>query len=200
MRRRGIAATVVGAALLVGCTSQAQEPPGVTQTGTPRPTPSSTPSPTVASETQDLSDPALGIVFDDVPVLTGDAAAVHNLVATYKLEYWRMMTTNTVSPAFAVIASPEVLDVMTRIATSNSGDQADIGGTFHTSIREVEVEGDTARVVTCDVYADVTFADVNGPTTPEGAGFGETFLLTNTLTRLPDGRWVIGPSERAGTC
>lgn len=200
MRRVGAVAVCLGMLVLAGCTSQAQEPPGLTATPTAEPSASATPEPTATPETQDLSNPELGIVFDDVPALTGDEADVYNLVATYQLEYWRTMTTNTVSPAFGVIGSADVQAVMNRIATNNAADSVDIGGTFRTRVSDVAVEGDSATATTCDDYREATFADADGPDTPETAGFAEPRLKSLQIQRLEGNRWLVGTSEVTGSC
>lgn len=200
MRRVGTVVLVIAAMVLTGCTSQAQEPPGLTASPTPSPTPSPEPEPTApVSETQDLSDPEAGIVFEDVPVLTGDEAAVWNTAATFQREYWQLMRTNTASPGFSAIAFGDVVARMEEIAANNAADSVQIGGTYRTRVSDVTITGDEASVLVCDMYADVTFSDHRGPATPEEAGFGENILLRKPLRKL-DGRWMLGPSVREGTC
>jgi hypothetical protein len=200
MSRVRSAALLLGALALAGCTSQAADTPAASTSPPPATTVAPTPEATPASTVADLSDPELGILFEDVPALTGDEADVYRTVATFQVEYWRTMTTNTVSPGAGVVAAPEMVAVLERIATNNGADSAQIGGTFRTRVSDVEVDGDVATALTCDMYADVTFADVNGSATPEEAGFGDNILLKDTLRRTPEGRWVLGTSERTGTC
>ena len=95
--------SVVVVGVLVGCTSPQEPLPGLTASATVTAAPSATPTP---SPTIDYSNPELGIVFEDDPDLTGDEAEVYHWAATYETEYWRTMTTNTVSPKFTTIASP----------------------------------------------------------------------------------------------
>ena len=83
-------------------------------------TPTPTPTPTAQPEVYDLSDPDAGDRVQEVPDLTGDEADVYNWVATYQLEYWRAMTTNAVSPAFDVIAGPELKARIAEIAEKNA--------------------------------------------------------------------------------
>jgi len=200
VKRVGTVVAVLAALVLTGCTSQAQEPPGLTASPTSVATSAPTPSETVpASQTPDPSDPELGIVFEDVPDLTGDEADVWNTAATYRVEYWRTMTTNTVSPGFGAIAFGDTLEVMENIAATNAGISAQIGGTFRTRVFDVTITGDEASAMACDMYADVTFASVEGPATPQEAGFGENRLLRMPMKRIDD-RWLIGPSTREGTC
>jgi hypothetical protein len=199
MRARNIV-VLAGVLALAGCSQPAQEPGGLTVSPSAAGTASPTPSPTPESATQDLSDPALGIVFEDGPALTGDEGDVYNVAATYQVEYWRTMTTNTVSPAFGAIGSGDVLAVMNRIATNNTADAVDIGGTFRTRVDDVTVDGDTATAATCDDYREATFADADGPDTPETAGFAEPRLKKLQLQRVDGSRWIIGTSEVTGSC
>jgi len=198
----GLAAVVVVGAMLAGCSSAAKEPVGLNTS--PKATATPTPTATTTAKTgvvKELSDPALGIVFEAVPALQGDAADVYNWMATFEKEYWRMMTTNQVGSAFSIMASAEVQAKMQRIATANANDQGKIGGVFHATITDISVEGDSARATKCDDYQNVTFADVKGTYTPEAAGFGENRLLESTLVRGPAaGQWIIQSEKKLGTC
>lgn len=196
MRQVGAGVAAAGALVLTACTTAAEEPPGVVTTPIATPTPTPTPD----SETQDLSDPGLGIAFDEAPVLTGEEAEVYNLVATYQLEYWRTMSTNTVSPGLAVIASTDIQAIMADVAVSNAADLVDIGGTFRTRVADVTIDGDSATATACDDYRESTFADQDGPDTPQSAGFADPRLKLVTLQRVPDGRWIVATTERTGTC
>ena len=107
MRRAGavlVSATCLGV-LVTGCTADTSDLPGLTASPTVAVTASPSPSPTGIVES---SDPDLGIVFDDVPDLTGDEAAVYNWIATYEKAYWSTLTTNQVSTDFSLLASAEV--------------------------------------------------------------------------------------------
>jgi hypothetical protein len=209
MRRMvsGFGALAVVVALTAGCTAAAKEPVGLTAsptatTATTAPTPTPTPTPTATTGVvMDLSDPALGIVFEAAPAVSGDAADVYNWMATFEKEYWRMMTTNQVSPGFSIMASAEIQTRMLQVATANANDQAKVGGVFHATVAGISVDGDTARATKCDDYANVTFADINGTYTPEQAGFGENRLLAATLVRGPAvGQWIVQSEEKLGTC
>ncbi|GEL98886.1 hypothetical protein [Cellulomonas terrae] len=188
------------ALLLAGCTSAPAGSPGPTASPTTSETAAPAPTPTDEGA-DDLSDPELGIVFEDVPELDGDAADVHNWIATYSTEYWRTMTTNEVSPAFDLIGSADVQATMQGIVDQNVSSQVDIAGVFHARVGDVVVEGDTARGTVCDDYRDVTFTDPNGTYTPDDVGFGEPRHKTLTLTRVPDeDRWLVLTSVVEGTC
>ncbi|NKY39469.1 hypothetical protein [Cellulomonas septica] len=191
-----VSTLVVG--LLAGC-GGAEEPAGLTAAPTTTPTPSATPTP--EPEVDDLSDPELGIVFTDVPALTGDEADVHNWLATYEKEYWRTLRTNTVSPAFALIASPELQGAMQKVVDKNVAIQASIGGVLETRVGNVAVTGDQATGEICEDFSKATFADATRTYTPAEAGFGEKKHKAYTLTRVPgEDRWLVATNEVSGTC
>ena len=183
--------------LSAGCASEAVEPPGLEATVAAEPTP--TPSPTPAGAVLEPSDPDLGIVFEDVPQLEGEQVDVYNTVAAYQKEYWRMMTTNTVSPGFDVLASPEIRAMMQRIATQNAEAQAEIKGVFHTRISDVVVDGGSATALVCDDYRDVLATDPNGSYTAEEVGL-EDLAARLTLGPSGMGTWVALESVPAGAC
>jgi len=189
--------------LMAGCSVAAKEPVGPTASPTAvTASPTATPTPTATTGVvREVSDPALGIVFEKVPDVHGDPADVYNWMAVFEKEYWRMMTTNQVSPAFSIMASAEIQARMQQIATGNANDQAKVGGVFHATIADITVDGDTAHATKCDDYRSVTFADVKGTYTPDQAGFGENRLLEATLVRGPAaGQWIIQSEEKLGTC
>ena len=195
---------IVGSAMcalvLAGCTSEATEPPGPTASPTASESATPTPTPT-PTQFQEQSDPELGIVFEDAPVLEGDAADVYNWIATYNKEYWRTMTTNTLSPAFSILASPEVQATMQQVADTNTNIQGSVGGVLHSRIGDIVVNGGTATGTVCDNYRDVTFTDPNGSYTPTDVGFGTPRHKTLTLTRIAaEARWMVLTSVVEGTC
>jgi hypothetical protein len=150
----------------------------------------------------DLADPELGIVFTDVPDLSGDEADVYNWATTYKVEHWRSFSTNTVSPAFSAIASPEVEARVAQMVDDNLAVDAQIGGTLHVRVIDVTVEADAAEAKLCDDYSAVTFSDADGPDTPAEAGFGEPREIALTLRRAPEaqGVWTVTDAVKVGTC
>lgn len=202
--RRWLAvATAASVALLAGCTGSGPAP-AASSTAPPRstaPSATPTPTPTPTGGVQDQSDTALGIVFTDVPELSGDEADVWNWIATYEKEYWRTMTTNEVSPAFSAIGSAAVQKSMAEVVRDNRDVSATIGGTFRATVGGVTVDGDTATGVACDDYTDVTFEDADGPDTPEEAGFGEPRRKRLTLLRgQAEGIWRVETVKVEGTC
>lgn len=203
----GVACAVVALAV-AGCSGTDEDMPGLTAspTTTPAETPTPTPShaPTsVAGTVADLSDPELGIVFEDVPELSGDEADVYNWVATYRVEYWRTLLDNEVSPGFAVFTAPEVQARMERIASANVEEGLEFDGTFHVSIDGISVDGDSAVGMACDDYRDVTITGPDGPRTLDEEGAAAPILLRVTLARGTTGAaglWTVLGSEDVGTC
>ncbi len=195
----------VAAFVLAGCSGSDPDMPGLTAspTATPTPTPTPTPSPTsIAGTVVDLSDPELGIVFEDVPDLSGDEADVYNWLATYRVEYWRTLTTNAASPAFDVFTSPELQADMARIAAENAADEWSVEGTFRVTIGDIVVNGDTATATTCDDYTAVTISDRDGLVTLEELGAEAPALLQASLSRSAhaEGMWTVLTTDRVGAC
>ena len=120
--RTALPALTLGVLLLAGCTSPAVEPPGLTASS---PTTSATPepSPTPTDGIQIHSNTEAGIVFDDVPDLTGDEAEVYNWIAIYQNAFWETLRTNEVSNTFAAFTSTEIQDTMARVAADNAADK-----------------------------------------------------------------------------
>jgi len=185
-------------ALVAGCTSSDPAPvPSTTKTTTPGPTP----TPTASSEVQDLSNAELGIEFEDVPSLTGTEAEVYNLLSTYQMEYWRTMTTNSVSPTFSVISSGDVQATMKGIVKTNKDGNITLGGVFSTTISDLAVDGDKATAAICDDYARMTVKDPNGSYTPEQVGYGVPRHKDVTVTRGTSGTtWKVQTVTVEGSC
>jgi hypothetical protein len=186
--------------LTASCTAGGVEPPGLTAaptTSTPTPTPSPTPDPDGILV---QSDPEMGIVLEDPPALTGTEADVYDTVALFEKAYWSTMTTNEVNPTFDILASPEYKAGMERVVAKNVAINADIGGTYRVRISQVTVTGEgEASATVCSDYREVTFADADGPDTPEEAGFGVPQRNTYTLREL-GGAWQVASGEMTGSC
>lgn len=195
---KAAAAGVLGAALLVGCSSADPGMPGLTASPTTTPTPTAAPSPTGVLETSDLD---LGIVYDETPDVAGDEADVYNWVAVYEKEYWRTMTTNEVGPAFDVIASPELKASLQALAQSNVDDKWVVDGTLHVTIDSIVVQGDTATASVCRDYAETTASEDGRAMTLEESGAATPLRRDLTLQRVAgEGRWVVQTNVEAGTC
>ena len=81
--RFGLLLVVVG--LAAGCTGPGDEPPAPTSDPTVDAAPT-TAAPTRASTPQDLSDPTLGIVFEDIPEPTAAEFCPHARASHYCFE------------------------------------------------------------------------------------------------------------------
>lgn len=199
--RTTLSALTVGALLLLtACSSGAVEPPGLTASPSPTATPSPTPEPTPTDGIQVHSDAEAGIIFDDVPDLTGEQAEVYNWIATYQKAFWQTLRTNEVAGTFAAFTSAEIQDTMARIVSNNTRDSVTIAGEFHTRISEIVVTEGTATALVCDDFRQATF------TTPEGT-FDATEAQQDVpqlgkveLLRIEAGNWYINRETSAGTC
>ena len=134
----------------------------------------------------------LGIVFTDVPDLTGDEADVYNWVATYQLEYWRTLTTNTVSPAFEPHRLRDVQATMERIVRNNTENGQGSAGCSRRGSSTSPSTGTPRRATTCDDFSDGTFADPDGTYTPKRRGS----KTDHKMLHLSDGH--RGPLDRHG--
>lgn len=103
---RALLGVVVVLGLVAGCTGGGRRLPGLTASPTAvAESPSPTPSPT-AGLPVDRSDPKLGIVFEPLPAVTGDALTALDTLTLFEVEAWRAMTTGTVDPGLPIIATP----------------------------------------------------------------------------------------------
>ncbi|NTW40583.1 MAG: hypothetical protein HGA44_11975 [Cellulomonadaceae bacterium] len=201
MSRLGV---VVGSVMcvgaLVGCSSAATEPPGLTASPTLSATPTSTPTP-MPTGVIETSDTDLGIVFEDVPDLAGDEAEVYNWVAVYEKEFWRILTTNTVAPTVDMLASPELKATLDALAQSNADDKSVIDGTLHVRVSLIDVQGDSATASVCRDFTAVTVTEDGRLLSPEEAGATQPLRRDMTLLRVPaESRWIVQTSTNAGSC
>jgi hypothetical protein len=178
-------------------TVSASPSPEVEPTLTPTPTPTS-----ILGRVVDLSDPELGIVFEDVPDLAGDEADVYNWLATFEKEYWRTLITNEASPAFEVFTSPEIQARIAEIVAINTADQSVWGGVFHVGLSDITVDGDTATSMICDDLRQVTLDEPGGPVSVEERNHQVPRLSRFDLVRNPtgEGLWSVQSAEVVGEC
>ena len=195
-----LTALLTGTLLLTGCTPSDEPTVTAAPTPTATSTPTPAPSPTPTDGIQVHSDPSTGIVFEDVPDLTGDEAEVYNWVAIHQNAFWDTLRTNTVNPAFATISSSEIQDTMARIASNNAAEDARIAGEFHTTISDIVVDGETATAHVCDDFRQATFANNTGELTVAEAGQDVPQRGRVELLRLSEGKWYINRVVSAGTC
>lgn len=198
--------TLVGGLLVVialtaGCSAAAEEPIGLNASPTATKSPAPAPTPTPTDGPEDMSDPEVGIVFEDIPTATGDAADVQNWMSAFEVESWRTTTTKIVSASLSALASGTVQENAKAIVDQNIRGENVIGGVVHVRIGEISIEGDTARGTACRNYTDVTFANPTGSDTPDEAGFGEPHRMEMTLARvIGEDRWRVQTLAWNGTC
>ena len=196
--RTALPTLTLGVLLLTGCTSPTVEPPALTASPTTSATPE--PSPTPTDGIQIHSNTEAGILFDDVPDLTGDEAEVYNWIATYQKAFWETLRTNEVSDTFAAFTSAEVQDSLAQPASNNAAHGFRVGGTFTTWIRDIAVTGETATAVNCDDLREATFATDAGTFSAEDVGQGVPQRYRVELLRLDSGTWYINRFVKEGTC
>lgn len=189
MRVREVLVVGTCVALLTGCAAEKTDLPGLTASPTPAVT-SSAPEPTATERTAtDLSDPELGIVFDDVPELTGTAASAHDAVAIYWVEYWRSATTGVVSTALAPFVAPELLRKVEQGVQQNNESNYGYDGVIRVTISDVLVNGTEATASVCLDFADALFTDAEGgsPQTFTEVGAPQYERSTMRLSTLDEG-------------
>ena len=169
---------------------------------TASPTTSATPepSPTPTDGIQIHSNTEAGIVFDDVPDLTGDEAEVYNWIAIYQNAFWETLRTNEVSSTFAAFTSTEIQDSMARVAADNAADKVTIGGTFHSRITDIVVTGDTATGVKCNDFREATFTTPEGTFDAKQAQQDVPQRNALRLLRMDNGVWYVNKLVGDGTC
>ena len=195
-------AVVVVVGVLAGCSAAAKEPVGLNASRSPSATPTATATPKAGTGVvKELSDPALGIVFEAVPAVHGDAADVYNWIATFEKEDWRTTTTNQVSPMFSYMASAEVQTQAQSSVDNNLQKGNHFGGVIHERVGGISIDGYTARGTSCEDYAKVTFANAAKTSTPAEAGYGQPHLVELTLARVSaENGWKVMTIKENGTC
>jgi len=198
---RAVARVVVGmiaVALLAGCSSGGQKPPGLTASPTPV---VQTPSPTPTGESViDPSDPKLGIVFTKMPDLTGDAASALNGLSLFESEFWRATTTGKVDPIFMLIASSDVQAIVHAQVDGNIARGATIHGTSTVSVNITSADATTAVGTSCQDPSGVTYTNAEGTFTLASAGYVDVARFDVTLSRPNGAGWIVETYKRNGTC
>ncbi len=203
----GVLVVAVASVALVGCSGGSEEMPGLTASPTVSVTPSEEPTSTATALPDeigialDLSEPAIGFELVDVPTdLEGDAADVYTTLALYAREYWRGLTLNEVSPVIYQIASADIIAEFEGFTAGNVADEARFGGTFRSTISDIDVAGDTATAKVCDNYDAITVADVDGSYAPHDVGFTPNLLQYSLRRGVEPGQWTVLSWEQLGRC
>lgn len=110
-----------------------------------------------------------------------------------------MMTTNALSPAFSVLASPDITARLQDVADQNARLEAEIGETFRTTISDVTVDATSATATVCDDFGNVTAADPHGTYSPTEVGL-DNIVKHLTLAPSATGGWQVVVGDSTGTC
>ena len=203
-RVTGMVALAMCAGALIGCSTQepAASPstpaPVASASATPTPTPEPEPAPTEVVET---SDPDLGIVLNENPGLTGAEAEVYNWVAAYETEFWRSLTTNTVSTGVSLMASPELEAGFESMVQANVAAGTHYTGTIRFTIDSIVVTDGTATASVCQDFSQVSSVHDDRTFTAEEAGIAQPQSRAMTLVGIPaESRWIVQTEAAGGPC
>jgi len=175
--RTTLATAVATATLLAcaACTSSDPQDPDTTPATTPTPTvaatPTSTASPTPASTAVtadgviDRTDEDLGIVFTDLPDVTGPAIDALNTYTLFETDFWKATTTSKVPDDLAQITSNSVFDTVKTQADTNKKNGYTIDGVNRIAIIDLKDTSSTkATIVTCQSDEDWVVTNKSGDT------------------------------------
>ncbi|MBI9114551.1 hypothetical protein [Sanguibacter suaedae] len=188
-------AVLVGAIALTGCSDQGTQPEPSPTSATADPVP---PTETPTSEAPqegvlvDHTDESVGLVFSDLPDVSGDEADILNTYQQFEHEVWFTNTTASLSETVAEVTTGSVAPFFQeRITTLTSGDPAVLGGrTIFSSLTVEAVDGDVALVTSCADRREVTveFADRTVSALEDGSS--PTYVAHTTVLR-ESGTWKV---------
>ena len=176
--------------LLTACTSEAPEPAPASTSASPTsaPTPTSTPTPT-ASGPMDRSDAALGIQFENLPDVTGDARAALDVYTYFEVEFWRSTVDGKLSDAILTVADPDVVALVQAQVDGNAG--LTVGGENRIEISDIVADAATATLTTCQDTSGFLVTDADGKVWT-GVELGEQpTTVTVGLTKEPGLPWRV---------
>lgn len=191
---------MVAVGLLAGCAAAGQEPPGLT--ASPSVTAESpTPSPTVEGPI-DRSDPDLGIVFTDLPDVSGDARSALDMLTLFEVEFWRALSTGAFDPSIGLIASPDVAAIVKAQVDGNVERGWTIDGVFHVTADIIEADAATARATMCEDFTDGIFTNDGVTYSADEIDLAEASLIEVTLSRSEgaDGPWTVTSYAHTDQC
>jgi hypothetical protein len=149
----------------------------------------------------DRSDPTLGIVFTDLPDVTGDARSAVNTLTLFEVEAWRALTTGVPSPTIPVIATPEVVALVQAQLDGNAGDGWTLSGELHESVSIDTADAHTATAVVCQDWSEVVSTKDGVPHTSEELGEDGTVRFDVAMSRVAENDpWMVLNYEWNETC
>ena len=185
--------------LLTACTAQVPEPGPTATSAAPTSTPTPTPTPTpTATGPIDRSDAALGIQFESLPDVTGDARAALDAYTYFEVEFWRSTTSGAVSGAIPAVADPAVVAVVQTQVDGNAQKGLKIGGQTQIHLLDVVADAASATVTTCQdpTKALVTYED--GTTKTVGDVGGTRLKVVAGMRKEADLPWQVVTIENTG--
>jgi hypothetical protein len=201
---RSVACVTVGVlvvGVLAGCGGGGEEPLGLS-TVTAEPTQEVTPSPLPSTGGPvDRSDEAVGIVFEDLPEVTGDALKALDTLTLYELEERRATTTGVFDPSIAMFASPDVVALVQGQVDGNAESGWTVGGVLVSVVDIVDADAHTAHATVCRDASDVLYTNAGATYTAADVGLTDRAFFEVVMSRLDDTvPWMVESYERNGTC
>ena len=190
---------VVAVGLLAGCAAAGREPPGLTASPSVA-VESPTPSPTVEGPI-DRSDPDLGIVFTDLPDVTGDARSALDMLTLFEVEFWRAQSSGNYDSGIGLIAAPDVTSVVKAQVDGNNAGGWSLSGvlTIRAAVDQATEVSATASV--CRDFSEVLFSNAGVTQSASEVGIVAGDLVEVSMSRDgADGGWTVGSYAVAGTC
>lgn len=203
MSREVVAAVgVLVLSLLAGCDGGGQEPAGLTTvTASPtatEPTPTPTPTPTGPV---DRSDEEVGIVFEDLPDVTGDALTALDTLTLFEVEEWRAMTTGAIDSDIAFFVAPEVVDLVQAQLDGNVEGGWTVDGVLTVTVQAIDADAHTAHATVCRDDGSALYTDASGTYTPAELDLPDALLFNAVLSRIDEtSPWMLESYDGAGTC
>lgn len=196
-----VVSAVVCLGLMVGCSAETSDTPGLTASPTTSPSSTPTPSPTAAAGPRDLSDPELGIVFTDFPRDQDETSA--DAIQTYMLfeaDFWRALKSNVVPPGPWATASDEAIAWIHAQVDPNSANGWSATGTLKASVTVVAAESTSMTLDVCRDWREVTFVNVDGTAQNTGEIDGEPLSKVRLGLVVASSGWRVATYEPVGPC
>ncbi|WP_156374042.1 hypothetical protein [Cellulomonas sp. Leaf334] len=146
----------------------------------------------------DRSDAALGIQFENLPDVTGDARAALDLYTLFEVEFWRSTTEGAVSDLIPAVANPAVVGVVQTQVDGNASRNLKISGQTGVRILDVVADAASATITTCQdpTAALVTYED--GSVVSAGEAGASALKVVAGLRKEPDLPWQVVTVENSG--
>ena len=200
-RTTAIAIAALAMALLTGCTEGGQEPAGLsTATTTPSASPEPIPTPTPTGPV-DRSDEAAGIVFTNLPDLTGDALSAFDTLTLYEYLVQQSTTSGVFDSSLRIIAAPDLVEDVEYQVQQNAENGWTLSGVLGTTVAILDADAYTTHATVCHDLTDLRFSQAGAEYTADELGRDVRTFFTVVLSRFEDtSPWSVESYERTGTC